>query len=453
MSKMSWHELLNPGRIGRAKPEAQHVIRSPFEVDYDRLIFSSAFRRLQDKTQVFPLSESDYVRTRLTHSLEVSCVGRSLGAIVGKTICKKHRLKNVSPQDIGAVVAAACLAHDFGNPPFGHSGEDAIRHWFTNSSVAEKIKQKIPQNFHADLTEYEGNAEGFRLVTKILHPDSNGGLQLTYATLGAFSKYPIESGIPENQRKGKAGAKKFGFFNAEKDFFIQVAKNTGLLRRDNNRLWWCRHPLAFLMEAADDICYRTIDFEDGHRLKLISYKEVHDHFCRIIEQEPHYLAHIKSEKGKVQYLRSLTVNALVQQVSDRFIEVEEQCLDGSFDLDLISLIPAKKHLDLIKELTTQKIYSDNRVVEIEAAGFEVLGGLLDVFAGAAFEVAMTKRRMKPSYKSKKILALVPDQFLSKPMVPHKDTYVCLLNMIDFVCGMTDSYAVSLFKTLRGISLP
>ncbi len=286
---MDWPKLLNPNRMGR-KNETYKDVRSPFEVDYDRIIFSSAFRRLQDKTQVFPLSESDYVRTRLTHSLEVSCVGRSIGSIVGAAICKKYKLA-IPPSDFGSIIATACLAHDLGNPPFGHSGEDAIRHWFIHSEVANNIKQKIPAALHSDFVEYEGNAEGFRLVTKILHPESRGGLQLTYATLGAFSKYPIQSGVREELRQNRAGAKKYGFFHSEKDSFEEVAKNLGLIRRDKKHLWWCRHPLAFLMEAADD------------------------------------------------------------------------------------------------------------------------------------------------------------------MKPHKDTYKCLLNMVDFVCGMTDSFAVSLYKKIRGISLP
>jgi dGTPase len=453
MSKMNWQTLLNHNRIGRRDGDFHNDGRSPFEVDFDRIIFSSAFRRLQDKTQVFPLSESDYVRTRLTHSLEVSCVGRSLGTMVGNTLHKKYRLRQ-HPSDIGAIVAAACLAHDLGNPPLGHSGEDAIRHWFNHSAIARSIKIRIPEKQRPDIASYEGNAQGFRLLTKIIHPDSDGGLQLTYATLAAMAKYPIQSGLSDKETEGKAGAKKYGFFDSEKASFAKVAEKTGLLKRSPTRLWWCRHPLAFLMEAADDICYRAVDFEDGYRLGLITYDEIHEIFCNILHAEPNALAGITAEKGKVQYLRARAIGELVKQATKAFLDVEDRCLDGSFDKELLTLIPAAPQLAKIKALTVEKIYSHAGVVEIEAAGFQVLGGLLDAFAGAAFAVAKTqKRKANPPARSRKLLQLVPEQFLEAPLTPHRDPYRCLMNIIDFVCGMTDSYAVSLYKKISGISLP
>jgi len=449
---MEWQLLLNAERLGAESNTLTQDDRSPFEKDFDRLVFSSAFRRLQDKTQVFPLSESDYVRTRLTHSLEVSCVGRSLGTIVGRTICKKHEL-GCGPSDIGAMVAAACLAHDLGNPPLGHSGEDAIRHWFEHSETASHIKPWIPTHLHADFKNYEGNAQGFRLITKTLHTDNKGGLQLTYATLGAFTKYPIESQVPEDKREGKAGAKKFGFFHSESALFEKIANRIGLIRRAPGHRWWCRHPLAFLMEAADDICYRIVDVEDGYRLKLISFAELHEHFCAVLGEIPSRLSEIRSEKSKVQYLRAVTIAALVKQAATAFLEVEEDCLKGEFDAELVSRISAAPALQSIKQLTINRIYSHDRVVEVEAAGFEVLGGLLDAFVGAAHTLLQgRKNNSQPDSRSKKIIQLVPEQFLAGPISPNENAYECLLSMIDFVCGMTDSFAVSLYKKISGISL-
>ena len=270
---MEWAALLSDRRLGQPAPDRAHRPRTAFQVDHDRIVFSSAFRRLQDKTQVFPLAESDFVRTRLTHSMEVSCVGRSLGTRVGEIICKKHALEGLHPSDFGAIVAAASLAHDVGNPPFGHSGEDAIRHWFDTSPAAAAAKRNFTNAELADFHRYEGNAHAFRVVSVLQMSDNAGGMQLTCAALGALAKYPIESDTA-GESAGYAGssAKKFNFFQAEKSLFAEVAEQTGLIRRSEKAAWWCRHPLAFLVEAADDICYHLIDFEDAYRHDLISYR-------------------------------------------------------------------------------------------------------------------------------------------------------------------------------------
>src|SRR4051812_20139828 len=278
---MNWPQLLCADRLGVASSGAPDAARSPFQIDSDRIIFSSAFRRLQDKTQVFPLADNDYVRTRLTHSLEVASVGRSLGARVGDAICKKHFPGGeIHASDVGAIVWAASLAHDLGNPPFGHSGEDAIRHWFTTSARAQEARASFTEAEVRDLECFEGNAQGFRIIARLQMPD-NPGLRLTYATLAAFTKYPRASVLPV-ATNGGSSTKKFGFFQSESELFEQVATGTGLLRRNPEALWWSRHPLAFLVEAADDICYRLVDFEDGFRLKHLSYKEVHDCFQAVI---------------------------------------------------------------------------------------------------------------------------------------------------------------------------
>ena len=241
--------------------------RTAFQQDYDRIVFTSAFRRMKDKTQVFPLSKSDYVRTRLTHSLEASCVGRSLGALVGREIIARHELKNVESGDFGAIVAAACLAHDIGNPPFGHAGEDAIREWFRNSGLLERHPFTPAQR--ADFEHYEGNAQGFRIVTRLQNP-ANPGLQLTSAVLAAFTKYPRPSSVA-TELDGKSG-KKFGFFQQDIDNFRQVARSTGLVERIPGTAWR-RHPLAFLVEVADDTCYLIVDLEDAARLGFVPYKD------------------------------------------------------------------------------------------------------------------------------------------------------------------------------------
>ena len=267
---MEWKQLLSPHRVGSSKPGVITQDRSPFQRDFDRIVFSGAFRRLQDKTQVFPLVKTDYVRTRLTHSLETSSVGRSLGTAVGVEICKNFDTAGAQPSDIGAAVAAAALAHDIGNPPLGHAGEEAIRYWFTHSPVACAMRDVMNEDEAADIERYEGNAQGFRVLTRLEMPDQKGGMQLTCATLAAFAKYPSASRV-EVKPSGVAG-KKFNFFREEQEFFAEVAEHTGMIPAGP---WaWQRHPLAYLVEAADDIAYRIVDFEDGQRLGLIDYQEL-----------------------------------------------------------------------------------------------------------------------------------------------------------------------------------
>ena len=276
---MDWKKLLTPQRLGKVEPEDIRWDRTCFQRDYDRLIFSSPFRRLKDKTQVFSLSTNDYIRTRLIHSLEVSCVGRSLGRIVGSEIVKRNQLEQhgFTAADFGDIISAACLAHDIGNPPFGHAGEDAIRigfeSWFGKCN--NPVKEFLNGSQKADFDLFEGNAQGFRVITKLEIPLRPGGMQLTCPTLAAFTKYPRESFIPEDILNGYSGSsiKKYSFFQAEKDLFTQVAETVGLIRRDDNFAWWSRHPLAFLVEAADDICYSIIDVEDAYRMGYIPFDE------------------------------------------------------------------------------------------------------------------------------------------------------------------------------------
>ncbi len=447
-TRMAWSRLLSVRRLGRSEIEEITEGRSPFQKDYDRVVFSSAFRRLQDKTQVFPLATSDYVRTRLTHSLEVSCVGRSLGTIIGAHICRSARLAaELSSADVGAIVATACLAHDIGNPPFGHSGERAIQHWFTRSKAAAQWRDLLSRAQYRSLEKYEGNAQGFRLLTKLLTPD-NPGLQLTFATLGAFLKYPNEAAVPESRRGNKASEKKFGIFESEAGQFENVAAELGLVSRSNRYKWYCRHPLAFLMEAADDICYRVIDLEDGCRLGLVDTKSASELLHKIIGDAKAVTKadEMRQQTAKIQYLRARAVAKLVDEVVDAFMDKEDELLRGTFDKALIDIIPSRKAIREVKTLVSTQVYPQRSVVEVEAAGFEIIGGLLDAFAPAVNN-AVTKKGL--SHHEKKLRELVPSEFYSTSRSP----FTRLQKVLDFVCGMTDTYALTLFRTVRGISLP
>ncbi len=448
---MDWSRLLSADRLGRErKPRAIDPARSEFRRDSDRITFSTAFRRLQDKTQVFPLADNDYVRTRLTHSLEVSSVGRSLGARVGAVVCQRHGLA-AHGSDFGDIVAAASLAHDLGNPPLGHSGEDAIRHWFEKSEVAREAKAALGDAECADIERYEGNAQGFRLITRLQMPDNPGGLQLTHATLGAFTKYPRESIISDAKATG-ASAKKFGFYQSEREHFASVAEACGLIRRAPDAAWWARHPLAFLVEAADDICYRLVDFEDGFRLGHLGYDEVRESFTALIPEERHpkRLHDAHSDHRRVQLLRDIAIGCAIDECAEIFLENETAILNGEFDMPLIDAVPSNAAWSRIQQRSVETIYATTRGVEIEAAGFEVLGGLLDVFVSALNDAAAGPR---PCARSRKLLQLVPAETLGPGRTPDPDAYQRLLKMLDFVSGMTDSYAVSLYKKVRGISLP
>ncbi len=450
---MNWPQLLCADRHGESRKAGAEPQRSPFQRDSDRLIFSSAFRRLQDKTQVFPLADNDYVRTRLTHSLEVASVGRSVGTIVGSAICERDGLPVLHGSDFGAIVAAAALAHDLGNPPFGHSGEDAIRVWFESSAVAKENRASLKKNEQEDLARFEGNAQGFRLITRLQMPD-NPGLRLTCATLGAFTKYPIESLVPNKAAiHDGTSSRKFGFFQSERDYFTEVADRCGLIRRTPMHAWWVRHPLAFLVEAADDICYRLVDFEDGFRLGFLDYDEVRDAFLRVIGDDSlrARAEAMRAEKERVEFLRAMAIGAAVRQTADLFLKKEAEILRGEFDQPLIDHIPAGAELEVIKQRSIGTIYATARGVEIEAAGFAVLGGLLDDFVGAVSDLARRDKHASP--RSRKLLQLVPEQAIGPNREPDPSPYQRLLRMIDFVSGMTDSYAVSLYKKVRGISLP
>ncbi len=438
---MNWPQLLSSHRLGQ-KQDAYDQSRSAFEQDYDRIIFSHPFRRLQDKTQVHPLPVEDFVHTRLTHSLEVSSVGRSLGKKVGEQILKRHTElnKDFSLFDFGAIVAAASLAHDLGNPPFGHAGEEAISDFFIHHPKGQSLKPFVTESEWADLINFEGNAQGFRLLNQKQY-----GLKLTAATLGAFTKYPCPSLFRERD-KSKKSQKKFGFFESEKEIFKEVATQLELIKINDNS--WSRHPLAFLVEAADDICYSLIDLEDGCRLGLVSLDETIELIAAILKDKfkKDKVDKIVGLNEKLGVLRALAIGQLLDESVALFLDEEKNILDGKFDKALTDEIVSKNALKEISKISFEKIYRARTVVEIEASGHAVLPGLLEEFVLAAQSI----QQNNASRKHKNLQLLLPEETrwaLSQSESPNQ----MLRLIVDFISGLTDRHALSLYQKIKGIS--
>ncbi|WP_276498538.1 dGTP triphosphohydrolase [Pontibacter litorisediminis] len=455
--RLNWDKLISKKRFetNDRKYTSDESVRGEFQRDYDRIVFSSAFRRLQNKTQVMPMPESDFVHTRLTHSLEASVVGRSLGRIVGKSILERHpqlaQEKNIQEADFGDVVAAACLAHDIGNPPFGHSGEDAISAYFL-SDEAQAYLQNLTAAEKADLRNYEGNAAGFRVLTYTYPahcqlPDgvSHSGLSLTYTTLATFTKYPKES-LPKVAGTKNTSEKKYGFFQTEKGWFNTIAQELGLLKKgQDGEVFYHRHPLAFLVEAADDICYRIIDFEDGLKLGLVPQEQGMDLLRQILNDDPNRKSSLTfyDWKEEIGYLRARIINKLIEETTAIFLQHEEEILAGTYDKPLINEVSSKPVLDEIKDLSIKLIYQNRPVLEIEAAGFEVLGGLLDAGIKAVFRPESKHHR--------KLGALIPPHYLQLP--DEATEYERIIHICDFVTSLTDQAALGLYRKIKGIELP
>lgn len=445
---MEWPQLLSYERPGEApsSESGSDPLRNDFEKDHDRIVFSSAFRSLQNKTQVVPLPEEDFVHTRLTHSLETSCVGRSLGKMAAGHLLRDHPgivEKGIDHNDIGAIVAAACLAHDIGNPPFGHSGEKAIADFFLNGA-GKKLRERVKSDqTWRDLTEFEGNANGFRILTRSAGKDQ-GSPTLTCATLGAFTKYPCPSDRPES---GHVARKKFGYFKSEEEIFQSVAEQLGLKAFEDGK-GWVRHPLAYLVEAADDICYSVIDLEDGLRAGLIPAQEGEGLLQELIGEELDRgrLQGLPDEGEKWSYLRAKAINVLVNDAARIFGEEEERIRKGEFERALIKASERSEQVKAIKDLSFEKLYRSRKVLEIEAAGFEVLGGLLESFTDAV----LLSPGEGSAPKHEKILQLLPSGL---SMNKERNDYEKLLEICSFVSGMSDSYALSLYRRLKGIELP
>jgi len=446
---MNWIQLLSDKRPGERK-KSHNNQRSKFEQDYDRIIFSHPFRMLQDKTQVFPLPKQDFVHTRLTHSLEVASVGRSLGKLAGEKIIKKHpetQEHGYTSYDFGAIVSAASLMHDMGNPPFGHAGENAISEFFKSEKIAQTIQPNVSQKEWADITNFEGNAQGFRLVNR----QNYQGLKLTFATLGAFTKYPRESKIdsPDTSRKSQ---KKYGFLQSNKSVFQEIANEMGLIKLGESiDASWCRHPLAFLVEAADDICYNIIDLEDGTNLGLVSLDETKSLLVEIIGDsfDEQKYQKIESVKEKVSVLRAMAIQRLIVQCVDKFIEREDEILAGTFDKALTDHIQSTPALKQIQSISFIKIYKSKPVIEKEVAGFEVLKGLLETFVPG---IVNLKSSNNVNWYESSLIKLLPVDYQTD-IEKAKTLYETLLILLDFISGITDSYALSLYRNIKGISLP
>lgn len=447
---MNWEQLLSLKRFGdthkRLRKE-QDEIRLGFEVDYDRIIFSSAFRSLQDKTQVIPLSKTDFVHTRLTHSLEVSVVGRSLGRIAGKKLLEKHpHLSEVHGyrfNDFGAIVAAAALAHDIGNPPFGHSGEKAIGEYFATGN-GQKYKEQLTAKEWQDVIDFEGNANGFKLLTET-REGVDGGLRLSYATLGAFMKYPKES-LPKKPTKHIAD-KKFGFFQNDKDNFQEVADELGLIQtRSGKDISFARHPLTYLVEAADDICYTIIDFEDGINLGLISEDYALEYLIKLVKDSINTNKYnsLKFKQDRLSYLRALAINTLIQDAIDVFIANEEAILEGSFDFSLMDKSKYEAQITDIISLSVDKIYQSQEVVEKEIAGYKIISDILDVYITALIR---TKDGKGSNYDSL-MLQTLPEFYNNI----QSSNYQIILNTCCYVASLSDSAAVHIHNKIMGKQL-
>lgn len=442
---MNWIQLLSAKRVGESQKRALDKTRSWFEQDYDRIIFSHPFRKLQDKTQVFPLPEDDFVHTRLTHSLEVSSVGRSLGKHAGQILLEKYpklRKANYQHGDFGGIVGAACLAHDLGNPPFGHSGEHSISSFFLNERKGLFFKEKVSEKEWNDLITFEGNAQGFRILNSHMH----GGLKLTFATLGAFTKYPLSSS--SEKEADRQSQTKFGYYQSNASFFQEMAKELGLIPLGTDK--WCRHPLAFLVEAADDICYHIIDLEDGCRLGLVPFEQVKPLLAHIIGASfsESKLMKLSSTNEKLGVLRGMAIGQLIRECASVFETHEDEMLNGSFDQALINLIPSKGILNEIIDLSIKKIYQSKPPIEREAGGHEVMEQLIESFALSTY-YWHTEKRFR---KHQSMIKLMPDEYVMMLQKTSK-IYDLLQVVTDFVSSLTDSHAVRLFQTIKGYRLP
>ena len=443
---MEWKQLISNKRFGQEHKHAErHDDRSEFKRDYDRLIFSSAFRRLQNKTQVFPLPGSIFVHNRLTHSLEVASVGMSIGNDISRRVIQKRpELKDTLVEEIGTIVSAACLAHDLGNPPFGHSGEKAIQTFFSEGP-GQKIKSMVSSEFWDDITHFEGNANAFRILTHRFKGRRQGGFVMTYSMLASIVKYPFASCLAGNHGK-------FGFFASETESYRKIADELGIFCKSapGEPLKYARHPLVYMVEAADDICYEIMDIEDSHKLKILSFAET-EHLLlsffdediqqkirqRIIDEE------LTDENEKVVYMRASVIRKLENECVAAFLAHEEEILAGTFEGSLIDHISErqKKAYKECEKTSYSKIYQSKPVLDIELSGYQIMATLMKVFVEAA---------VNPSrFYSKQLLRRVSSQY----DIENENLEERIMAVLDYISGMTDIYALDIYQKINGISLP
>lgn len=456
---MQFETLFTEKRVGYDK--AQSGPRSGFQRDFDRLIFSSAFRRLQNKTQVFPLPGTAFVHNRLTHSLEVASVGRSLGKMVGEFISAAYKTRHEEAYEfyryeLSNVVAAACLAHDIGNPAFGHSGEKAISAYFiehaTDTIDGEPMRAHFTEREWQDLCTFEGNANAVRVLTHPFRGRFQGGFGLTYTTIASILKYPCESVAVDKRFKHR---KKWGFFQPEQQTIETIATSLGMVKESNAPLIYKRHPFVYLVEAADDICYSIVDMEDAHRLHILSTSAVADALLQVINsldagerqsgKTYGYFKKMNDANEAIAFLRARVINLLTHRATEVFMENSASILEGTFNDTLIDVINTETGaLKNIQELSVAKIYSHDTVVQIELAGYNVMSELLHAFVPALL-------KSTPSHKEKNVLKLIPFQFTEFEATDSK--YEKVLSALDYISGMTDEYATELYRRLKGIVIP
>lgn len=440
---MKWTKLLSTKRFGMENYYNQRKHdRTEYQRDYDRLIFSSPFRRLQNKTQVFPLPGSVFVHNRLTHSLEVASVGRSIGSYIGKALRKKYTDSEAHFEEVGDIVAAACLAHDLGNPPFGHSGEKAIGTFFSEGK-GQELKNEVEKDGGRwrDFTHFEGNANAIRLLTHQFIGRRQGGFAMTYSTLAAIVKYPYSSELSGNKQK-------FGFFASEEQSYLKIAEDLGILQINSNPLQFARYPLVYLVEAADDICYQIMDIEDAHKLNIQSTEKTIELLIQFFEGDRlerviKNLDFVDDANEKIAYLRSSIIGQLVHECAEVFIKNENKILKGSFEGSLIkniSPIPLKAYKECTN-FAVSKIYRSKEVLDIELAGYHIIGSLLERFIDAI---------QTPSHAYSTILLnRVPEQYnMYAESITERVQAV-----IDFISGMTDVYALDLYRKITGMDVP
>lgn len=453
---MTWEKLLNSERLGH-RPRKNEQGRSPFNSDHDKIIFSGAFRRLARKTQVHPLATNDHVHNRLTHSLEVACVGRSLGIRVGEKLQELKKLPDgVSPTDIGDIIQSTCLAHDIGNPPFGHTGEAAIRSWFENEG--RDLLAGLNPEEASDLSHFEGNAQGFRILTSAEYHPYDGGMRLSYATLGSFIKYPWTS-LPAFSKK-RPKEEKFGIFKAEISTFHEVADAVGLIKMNGDD-WYCRHPLTALMEAADDFCYGLLDLEDGLEMNIVSWSSIQDILEPVLPKG--WKGEIGEELDRLKpgrkppLIRGMIIDAYVEAAAAAFIEHEEQFLNPDPNnkklIDLISLCPEpiSSSVKAAKDFAKKEIFTHPRKIELEIGSYNVISVLLQVMCNAAIEHVENK---KTSFKTTRVIDLIGKNTFAPNIHDHPEKltpkYLALMRVIDFISGCTDNYATYLANQFNGM---
>lgn len=439
---MHWEQLLSAKRIGLEERNIESTAdaRSQFQRDFDRVVFSSPFRRLQNKTQVFPLPGSVFVHNRLTHSMEVASVGRSIANIISLDLLNRKEWKKLEIlNELSSIVSAACLCHDMGNPPFGHAGEDAISKFF-NEEEGAIYKDLVTETQWKDLTHFEGNANALRLLTHQFNGRRSGGFALTYSTLGSLIKYPYGS----DQDK-----KKYGYFQSERETFQGIMEELGLKNISEKDQVFARHPLVYIVEAADDICYEIMDIEDAHKLRILNTDTTYNLLLNFFDEKEdtsffkrkaEVFKEVTDLNERVAYLRASVINKLVKETAGIFLNNHDHILNGSFQSTLVKQLTgtSKEAFNKCKDLAVKQIYNDQSVVKIELTGFNVLSTLLKVFTSAVLE---------PGNKySHKLLSLLPEQYKEIDDEP----YTKLRSMIDFVSGMTDLYAVDLYKDIKGI---